>query len=342
MKVNLTIGARLGSMLFWKTGETGRIIMYSHLVLYLLAFVGIWVGSGLAIRAVERISRTLKMSSFAVSFLVLGFFTSVGEFSVGINSIINNDPEIFVGNLIGASIVIFMLIVPLLAFTGRRINISLEFRGFNLPASLVVISLPVLLAMDGIISRMDSYISLVMFGILVLIIQSKKGFIETVKSINQRAGIKVGKELLKIIFGVATVFIASKFVVDQTLYFSQIFKVSPFLISMLVISLGTNIPELSLVVRAAFMRNNQVAFGDYVGSAAFNTFLLGSLSLINGKAVLLSNSYLISLLFLIVGLGMFYFFARTKNSISRGEGLVLLTLYVGFIGTEWLIHRGIF
>ena len=80
--------------------------MASHALIYLLSFVGIWVGSGLAIRSVERISQSLKVSSFAVSFLVLGLFTSISELSVGINSIMENDPEIYVGNLIGASIVL--------------------------------------------------------------------------------------------------------------------------------------------------------------------------------------------------------------------------------------------
>lgn len=315
--------------------------MIIHLLIYLLAFAFIWIGSGLAIRAVERISSTLKMSSFAVSFLILGFFTSVSEFSVGVNSIIKDDPEIFVGNVIGASIVIFMLIIPLLAITGKKINITPEFRGFNLPASLVVISLPVLLAMDGKVGRVDSIIAMVMFGTLVLAIQTKKGFIEKIKNINHRNRSSLGKELLRIVFGLITIFVASKFVVEQTEYFSSLLGMSPFLISLLVISIGTNIPELSFVVRSVFMKDNQVAFGDYVGSASFNTFMLGLLATINGKPVLLSNSYLVSLLFLVVGLVLFYYFARTKNSISRWEGIVLLAVYLVFLGTELFLHKNL-
>src|SRR3989344_1820060 len=110
--------------------------MLPHLAIYALSFIGIWIGSGLAISSVERLSKILRVSSFAVSFIVLGFFTSVSELSVGVNSILENDPEIYVGNLIGASIVIFILIIPLLAIAGHNINITPEFRGFNLPASL--------------------------------------------------------------------------------------------------------------------------------------------------------------------------------------------------------------
>ncbi len=314
--------------------------MVNHGLIYILSFAGIWIGSGLAIRSVERISRSLRIPSFAISFLVLGLFTSISELSVGVNAILENDPEIYVGNLIGASIVLLMLIVPLLAVLGNSIRIAPEFQGFNLPASLVVIALPVILAMDGKVGKTDSIIAMVLFGFLLVSVQAKHGFIEKLKSINHRSGIKVSKDLLKIMFGVAVIFVASRFVVEETIYFSNLLNISPFFISLLVIAIGTNVPELSLVARSVFMRNHQVAFGDYVGSAAFNTFLLGFLTFLYGKPVFLTNSYVVSLLFLVVGLVLFYYFARSKKTISRLEGLALLILYLAFLLTEIIIHRG--
>lgn len=313
-------------------------MVLTQLIIYALAFVGIWVGAGLAIKSVERLSSRLKLSSFAVSFLILGFFTSVSELSVGINSVVENDPEIFVGNLIGASIVLSMLTIPLLAITGSKINIAKEFRGVSLIMSLATIGLPVILSMDGRINQTDGFIAIIFFIILVLFIQTKKGLFNKETNIKNVSSAKIGKEFFKIILGLAIIFIASRFVVSQTIYFSNILGVSPFLISLLVISIGTNIPELSFVLRSMFMRSNQVAFGDYIGSASFNTFIFGILALWYGKTINLTNSYLVSLSFLIVGLIGFYHFARTKNSISRLEGLALLSLYIIFLAVEIIIH----
>ena len=313
--------------------------MSVNLITYILSFVGIWIGSGIAIRSVEKLSRILRISSFVVSFLVLGLFTSVSELSVGVNSIIAHDPEIFVGNLIGASIVLFILVIPLLAIVGNKIKIAPEFQGFNLPMSLIVVAVPVLLAIDGQITQTDSIISVGLYGFLAIIIEAKKGITRKFKNFTPDATVRVEKEILKIIFGLVLIFIASKFVVNQTLYFADILKVSPFLVSLIVISIGTNVPELSLVARSVFMKDNEVAFGDYIGSAAFNTFLIGFLTIINGGSVPLNNSYLISLLFLIAGLVLFYHFARTKNSISRLEGLALLFLYALFLFVEVVVHR---
>ena len=312
--------------------------MILNFLLYLLAFFGIWFGAGLAISSVEKLSSKLKVSSFAVSFLLLGFFTSISELSVGVNSLIQNDPEIFVGNLIGASLVLFLLIVPLLAVTGNKIEINKELRGFNLFASLIVIAAPVVLAIDGVVDQLDSIVAVILYFALVISVQSQKGILEKVSEIKQMSALTIGRELLKILVGVAIIFIASKFIVEETLYFSRLLQVSPFLISLLLIGIGTNIPELSLVVRSMFLKSNQVAFGDYVGSAAFNTFLLGFLSLWYGKPIMLDNNYLISLLFFLVGLSLFYLFSYTKNSISRREGIILLGIYGVFVVVQLFLH----
>ena len=312
--------------------------LIQHVITYFLAFTGIWVGSGLAIKSIEKISHSLKLSSFAVSFLVLGLFTSVGELSVGISSVIHNDPGIYVGNLIGASIVIFLLLIPLLSIMGNKIRIADNFSGFNLLLSILVVALPAVLVIDGQIDRFDSFASMAGYAVLVILIEAKKGLINAFSQVTRMPANRTGKELIKILIGIGIVFFASQLVVDQTLYFSGLFGVSPFLISLLVIGIGTNIPELSFAVRSIFSRSNQVAFGDYIGSAAFNTFLFGALALWYGKTIVLTNSYLVSVLVLTVGLILFYFFSKSKRSISRLEGLSLLLLYFLFIIVELAIH----
>jgi len=305
----------------------------NHLIVYLLSFFGVWIGSGLAIKSVEKISQQLKISSFLLSFLVLGLFTSIGELSIGISSIIKNDPEVYIGNLIGASIVIFMLIIPLLALVSKSIKITSEFQEFNLLASLLVIALPVLSIMDGKVTKIDHILALVLFIFLLINIQRKTKLIKNLKIINQSRS-KIAPEFLKIIFGIIVIFTSSHFIVEQTLYFAKIFQLSPFIISLLITSLGTNIPELSLIVRSVIMKNNQVAFGNYVGSASFNTFLLGFLGLIYNKDIILNNNYTISLIFLLLNLTLFYFFAKSKNTVSRKESLILLSTYVLFLLTQ--------
>lgn len=312
--------------------------MIGHILIYALSFIGIWVGAGFAIGAVEKLSHKLRLSSFIISFLVLGFFTSISEISVGVNAVLADDPGIFVGNLIGASIVLFLMVIPLLAITGKAITINKEVRGHNLILPLIVVATPVLMSLDGVVSRIDAIVSIVLFVISVLVIEQHRGFVKNVATLAQFKNLSVTTELIKIIGGSLLIYGSSWVVVYQTVYFSEIFGLSQFFISLMVIGIGTNLPELSLIVRSLFMKSNQVAFGDYLGSAAFNSFLFGIFSLWHGKPIVLTNSYAVSLGFLIIGLALFYMFAKSKHSISKWEALGLFSLYVAFFITEVITH----
>lgn len=312
--------------------------MVGHILIYILSFIGIWVGAGLAIGSVEKLSHKLRLSSFLVSFLVLGFFTSISEISVGVNAVLSADPSIFVGNLIGASIVLFLMVIPLLAITGRAITINKEVRGHNLILPLIVVAIPVLLSLDGVVSRVDAIIAVILFTISALIIEKRRGFVKSVSTLAQFKNLSVTKELVKIISGSLIIYGSSWVVVSQTEYFSTLLGLSQFFISLMVIGIGTNLPELSLIVRSLFMKSNQVAFGDYLGSASFNSFLFGILTLWHGKPIILTNSYVVSLGFLIVGLVLFYMFAKSKHSISKLEALGLFSLYVAFFAVEVITH----
>lgn len=312
--------------------------MLGHILLYLTGFIGIWIGAGVAITSVEKMAHKLRLSSFLVSFLVLGFFTSISEISVGINAVLSNDPGIFVGNLIGASIVLFLLVIPLLALVGHAITINKEVRGTNLILPLVVVAIPVLLSLDGTVSRIDAVIAVVLFVISALVIEQRRGFVKSVATLSQFKNLSVAQELLKIIVGSLIIYGSSWLVVNQTHYFSVLLGLSDFFISLMIIGIGTNLPEMSLIVRSLFMKSNQVAFGDYLGSASFNSFLYGILTLWHGKPIYLNNSYAVSLGFLIVGLVLFYIFAKSKHSISKLEALGLFSLYVAFFLVEVLTH----
>jgi len=312
--------------------------MLVHILIYAVAFIGIWIGAGMAITAVEKTAHKLRLSSFLVSFLILGFFTSISEASVGVNAVLSDDPGIFVGNLIGASIVLLLMVIPLLALTGKAITINKEVRGHNLILPLIVVGIPVLLSFDGVVNRTDAIIAVALFALSALVLEKRRGFVKNVATYATFKNLSIAREVGKIIIGALIIFGSSWVVVQQTEYFSKALGLSEFFISLMIIGIGTNLPELSLIVRSLFMKSNQVAFGDYLGSAAFNSFLYGILTLWYGKPILLTNSYAVSLGFLIVGLVLFYVFAKSKHSLSKLEALALFSLYVAFFLVEVLTH----
>ena len=310
-----------------------------NIILYIFSFIIIWLGSGLIVSSVDRFSRRLRLSSFAVSFILLGLLTSTPEFAVGLQAIADHDPEIFVGNLLGGIPVIFLFVIPALAILGNGINIKHELDKSNLIATLAVVFAPSLLVLDKKFSNPEGAVLIILYLVLILLIERKHGLLD--KDNSEVLNIKAysSKDVLKILFGIGLIFISSNIIVEKTMYFANLFSISAFYISLIVVSLGTNLPEFSLAIRSVFTRKKDVAMGDYMGSAAANTFLFGVFTLLNDGEVLTVNNFFITYLFISLALCLFYLFSASKNNISRNEGFILLGIYLIFAFLEFIgIH----
>ena len=308
-----------------------------RVLLYFSSFFVIWYCSGIIIRSVENLAQRLKISPFAMSFFVLGILTSIPEFSIGINSIINNTPDIFVGNLLGASLIIFIFIIPLLAVFGGGVKLVHQLSENNLIFSLLVVAAPVFLIADNVLTRTEGVFLILIYFILFYFIEKRHGLTTIIQKEEKKIFSKhFFEDAVELLLASTIIFLASRHIVTETEYFSSMLKVSQFLISIIILSIGTNLPEISLTFKAIVSKKNEVALGDYLGSASANTLLFGLFTLLNGKRVNLSVYSFRILLLTLLGLGVFYLFSRSKNEISKKEGKILLLIYLLFVVSQVL------
>lgn len=313
-------------MRYW---ESNMII--TNLILYILSFIAIWLGAGLIIQSVDKIARRLRISSFALSFFVLGLFTSIPEAAVSINAVINRTPEIFVGTFLGGTVVMFLFIIPLLAILGKGIKIHHDLDIKTLLFALGVIGAPAFFVIDHKITNLEGMLLVVFYVILFYVIQKKHGVLDHEKTEIFSVKRYSFLDLSKVAAGIGVVFISSQYIVRETVLFAELLHVPIFYVSLLVLSLGTNLPELSLAIRSILTGKKDIAFGDYLGSAAANSLLFGVFTIINDGEVLTTNNFVIMFLFIAFGLGLFYYFSQSKKDISRLEGVVLLCTYIVFV-----------
>ena len=309
-------------------------MLVANIFLYIVAFFFIWFGAGLVVSSASKFSTKLRLSPFAFSFVFLGILTSTPEFSVGLQAVASSHPEIFVGNLLGGIVVIFLVVIPLLAVFGNGINLKDELDNKTLLITLGIILTPSLFILDKKVTTLEGTILVILYVVLLFLVERRNGIFD--RSNEQLFNIKAYsyKDILKMLLGIGIVFVSSSIIVDKTTYFAGIFNISAFYISLFVIALGTNLPELSLAVRSIISRKREIAMGDYMGSAAANTLLFGIFTLLHGGEILTVDNFIITFLFILTALGLFYFFFRTKNYISRGNGFILLGIYVIFVIVE--------
>lgn len=311
-------------------------MFFINLVIYLLAFIFIWFGAGLTVSSASKFSSKLKLSPFAFSFVFLGLLTSTPEFSVGLQAVANKRPEIFAGNLLGGIVVLFLVIIPLLAFFGKGINLKHEMDKKTLMATFGVILAPSLFILDKKITTLEGIIMIVLYVALLFLVERKNGIFD--KKNEQLLNIKAYsyKDLFKILLGIGIIFVSSNLIVEETIYFAGFLNISAFYIGLIVIALGTDLPEMTLAVRSVISGKREIAMGDYIGAGAASTLMFGIFTLLHGGEIITASNFFITLVFIITALGLFYFFSYTKNFISRTNGITLLGIYLIFLAIELL------
>ncbi|MDQ5951552.1 MAG: cation:H+ antiporter [Patescibacteria group bacterium] len=308
-----------------------------QIVLYVASFIGVWWGAGLVVNTISRVAYAIKLPEFTISFFILGILTSLPEMSVAVTSLVSQRPAISVGNLIGAVLVLFLLVIPLLGLSNSGVKIPKPAQRLTLMAILLVCFLPTFLLRDRMLQTWEGWVCIGAYIVLFFIFSKDQSILERFKR-----NLRNNKHLnwwdgVKIMSGVGLLFLGSTQIVESTIYFGTVLNIAPFFVSLVIVSLGTNIPEITLVFRSILLKKPDVAMADYLGSASANTLTIGLLSVVNQNTIEIPNHFAHRFLFMLIGLCLVFLFMRSRNRLSRLECFLLLVLYVLFISVELLL-----
>lgn len=180
---------------------------------------------------------------------------------------------------------------------------------------------------------------MILYIVLIFFMRSKRGLFHHIRALlrpkNQKANFH---DILKILAALVIIFFSGRLLVENLEIIANYLNTPPFILSLLALSVGSNLPELFIGTLAVIRKQKEVAFGHYLGAAASNGFFLGLLTLINGPLTITDPYFFIIPLYIVVGLTLFYFFVQKRNDISRNEGYVLLMLYLSFVFVKIFIH----
>lgn len=309
----------------------------THVVTFGAAIAAIWFFAGLIVESVDSVATRFQKSGFVVAFFLLGFLTSLGEVSVTINSMLKGAPQVSAGNLVGASFVLLIFIVPLLAVAAGQVRMSKIFDGWRLAYILFVIAIPSVFLIDGSLSKAEGVASLLFLVSLFWIISkyntsppAKEQRAEIIEE-SKRSPIV---DITKVVISAVVIFFSGNLLVGEAVWFADILNAPRSLVGMVLLSVGTNIPEIAIALRAVVKKRSDVALGNYLGSATMNTLTFGMLALISGPFVLDQGPVVVACIFTIIGFVLFYFFIKSKDVMSRKEGVVLLGVYALFLAVH--------
>jgi cation:H+ antiporter len=303
-------------------------------VIYIVEFtVGLAIlikGCDIFIEGASVIATKLGISEHMVGLTIVAIATSLPELAVSSIASYNKEAGIAIGNIIGSNISNICLVLGIAAVI-MTLKTDKETVRDTFYMILVTIIFIGLILIDNTLNRYDAVLFLLLYAYFVYHLYKVHK-----KKINQIHVKKEGvfKESLSVCLGTGGVLLGAHFLVESGVGIAQFLGISPIIIGLTMIALGTSIPELSSTVAAAFKKRYGIAIGNVIGSNIINILLvLGISGLINPLHV--ENKVFITAPFLLgVSLLALFFI---KGKITRSKGCILIFLYCVFIALITLL-----
>lgn len=295
----------------------------------LIGFVLLVKGADFFVEGSSSVAKLLRVPSIVIGLTIVAFGTSAPELAVSLTAAITGNNEIAVGNVIGSNIFNLLVVVGACGVIAPMAIEKKILNGDFLMAIVVAALLMVMLLLDRGVGRVDGAILLLLFVYFLAktvrsALQDRVAATEVVEVLSPFLSI------VYIIGGIVAIVLGGDFVVDSASKIAASFGLSQTLIGLTIVAMGTSLPELVTSIVASRKGENGLALGNVVGSNLFNILMvLAASATISPIKVQMLSVY--DALFLVVASLIVYVLAKSKFQISRGEGLVMLGMYAGYM-----------
>lgn len=296
--------------------------------LVLLGFLIMVKGADFFVEGSAGIAKKLKVPTLIIGLTIVAFGTSMPEAAISITASIQQNHSMSLGNIIGSNLFNTLLILGLSAMISPVIvKNSLIKR--EIPISLIasLLLLGFFFINGDLIDRLEGFVFLIFFGYFVykMIKDSKDQDIEEVPT---KYSLKIN--ILLTIVGLAMIVLGGIITTDSAVKVALSFGMSPLLVGLTILAVGTSLPELVTSVVAAYKKESDIAIGNIVGSNIFNILFVYGASQSISPAPNPSDSWIdISILAGVTILT--WIFSKTGKKIGRFEGFILFAIYIGYM-----------
>ncbi|MFP4068150.1 MAG: calcium/sodium antiporter [Spirochaetaceae bacterium] len=315
--------------------------MLWFLVALVLGIAALVAAANLFVDGAAATARHFGLSPLLIGMLIVGFGTSMPEMLVSALSALDGASGIALGNAWGSNITNIALILGVSAIV-RPITVRSRVLRTELPILLVVTLATGVLILNLGIARFDAAVLLV--GFLVFVgwsvlprgRESDDAFAaEVAETANAAPARPIGRSVLHLVGGLALLILASRAIVWGAVGLARAAGVSDLMIGLTVVAVGTSLPELASSVAAARRGEDEIAFGNVIGSNLFNTLavvgIAGAIRPINLDRAAAVRDYP-TMLFFTAMLFVVGFARRGRiGRVTRVEGVVLCLLYLAYV-----------
>jgi cation:H+ antiporter len=300
------------------------------------------LGGDSVVKGASGLAQRFKLSPFVTGMFLVAFATSIPELAVNARAFVTGSQNLALGNAIGSNIVNFGLTLGLAAVVAP---LTIRWRALA-PLLLCLMAATIatiVLGYDGVLSRLEGAIFLAVFvfvlAFAMLRSRSESQDVQDELAAFQATSENRGLNLFRLALGAALLFYGAKFVVLHAPVLGLALGMNPLLTGLLIVAIGTALPEAATAVIAARRGQGDIVAGHVIGSSLFNLlFVVGGMAALRDLPIPASFVRFELPAALAFSL-LLYPMLRRDLQISRGEGIVLLLALVGWVVFELLLMR---
>lgn len=318
--------------------------MFGYLVLIFLFLLVMMLASGVLMEVMEEWAEKVKKHKLLWSSVILGLVAALPELALVIAGIVSQTPRLALGAIIGANLANLGVVIGVMSLMAGTIVVVGEFVAVNLWVSITLGLLPLLAMIDGVLSRLDGI--LLLFGYLVylnFVIKAERHDLKQLR-LAKRVFHKEKDLLPKSVSGMlifilsfTVLVISAVFLLKTTKVFGLLLETSDYWLGMVFMSLILTLPEVLVAMSLKDKTQTLLTVEKVLGSVVTNsTLIIGVLAIVKPTVVEENLSNSLAGIFLVLILGLFWLFTKSKKKLERWEGLVLFGVYLMFLGLQLL------
>jgi len=315
-------------------------------MIYLLLIIGLVIlisSANILVAGASSIAKKFDIPNLIIGLTVVSFGTSFPELIINILASFNGQGDLAIGNVVGSNTINILLVIGISALikpiTVRSNTVRFEIPFMVLSMLILIISANDILidgASQSVLTRSDGFIFLAFFLLFIyytFMVGRNSSDKDKGHEIEEQ---KILKSILFLLLGIAGLYFGGVLIVDNATIIAIDLGLSEAVIGILVIALGTSLPELATSAVAAYKGNADMAVGNIVGSNIFNVFFVLGVS-ITIQPIAFSPFLNLDILFaLFASLMLFMFiFTRKGRQIDKIEAVAFLVLYAAYV--VWLL-----
>tara|TARA_Y100000310_G_scaffold132764_1_gene131732 strand:- start:1115 stop:2080 length:966 start_codon:yes stop_codon:yes gene_type:complete len=319
-----------------------------ELILLILGLVGLFIGSGIIVDSSKRIAHKLKISQTLIGLTIVSIGTSIPEIMTNLFSGYKvsqgiQASGIAIGTNLGSDITQITLVLGLTALLGTMYATKDTLKRDGKMILFSIIAVFIVGYTDNKITIIEAIGLLILYILYLYRVAKNEKFLKA--AANHKKHSPIGKESLKFIGGLAVLLIASKYVVESALSLSTQWGVAQSFIGIMIVGVGTALPELSTAIRAITKKAGDLSIGTLLGSNITDPMLSLPLGAIAAGTVGLTfdrNLLFFDIPFWFIASIIALYLLKRNMKIGvddKKEGFILVGLYLIFITVKIVYFR---